>query len=212
MAHSYLIPAQTVTTEQILKKSRFICSIGHAANRLQAMAAIDAIRSNHPRATHVCWAFIAGAPDSAERGMSDDGEPHGTAGKPMLTLLDRTGMGEIWTTVTRYYGGIKLGTGGLVRAYSSSVQQSLKLLTTRKKTDSAELHLSCPYSLLDTLKSLAASAEAEIIREQFQETVHLVISVPSSNKEGIIARISSASRGSIVIQERAASARSDNKD
>ena len=210
MAYSYRIPAQTVTTEQILKRSRFICSIGHAATRLQAMAAIDAIRSIHPRATHVCWAFIAGAPDSAERGMNDDGEPHGTAGKPMLALLDRSEIGEIWTTVTRYYGGIKLGTGGLVRAYSSSVQQSLKLLTTLKKTESAELHLSCPYSLLDTIKSLASSAEAEIISEFFQERVHLVISVPSHHKERIIETISSASRGSIVIQERAPSEISDN--
>ena len=88
---SYLIPAETVTTERRVKNSRFICSVGHAETREDALAAIREIRAHQKGATHVCWAFIAGPPDSADRGMSDDGEPHGTAGRPMLTVLEHSG-------------------------------------------------------------------------------------------------------------------------
>src|SRR5690625_3641612 len=136
----YPIPARTHRVEQEIQRSRFITTVAHAPTIEEARAFIDSIREEFPDATHNCWAFAAGPPgDTAAIGMSDDGEPHGTAGRPMLTALLHGGVGEIAAVVTRYFGGTKLGTGGLVRAYTSSVQQALESLPTRERVDRTTL-------------------------------------------------------------------------
>ena len=116
--------------EQTIKRSRFICTAAHVTSPEEAKAFIDQIREEFSDARHNCWAFAAGAPGAtAQVGMSDDGEPHGTAGRPMLTVLLHCGVGEIAVVVTRYFGGILLGTGGLIRAYQGTAeQQSLEYI------------------------------------------------------------------------------------
>ncbi len=110
MSGSHIVPACQVEVEEVIRRSRFVTSLGRAANRAEALAFVQGIRDRHPRATHHCWAFNAGAPSSTTHvGMSDDGEPRGTAGRPMLTVLLNSDVGEVVVACARYYGGTRLG-------------------------------------------------------------------------------------------------------
>jgi uncharacterized YigZ family protein len=113
----YPVPATTHRAEQVIERSRFLATVARAATAEEAQAFIRATSAEFADATHNCWAYVAGAPGSTSHvGMSDDGEPHGTAGRPMLTVLLHSGVGEVAAVVTRWFGGVKLGTGGLARA------------------------------------------------------------------------------------------------
>jgi uncharacterized YigZ family protein len=126
--------------EETIRRSRFITTVARAATREAARAFIAGIGNEFPDATHNCWAFVAGAPgESGQVGMSDDGEPHGTAGRPMLTALLHGGVGEIVAVVTRYYGGVKLGKGGLGRAYAGGVVAALETLPTEVLVPTVEV-------------------------------------------------------------------------
>lgn len=201
MEPSYFIPIDSVTTEQVIKNSRFICSIARGQSRQEALSAVDTVRRQHPRASHVCWAYIAGAPHSPERGMSDDGEPHGTAGRPMLAMLEHSGLGEIWAAVTRYYGGVKLGTGGLVRAYSSSVQQTVKLIRTREIVPTSTMTLTIPYRFLSAVKKITEEADGTIAHERFQDTVELTLRIPSAAQSLLIRNVAAVSQGLIQLKK-----------
>ncbi len=136
---SWLIPAAPVTVVEEIKKSRFITLLAHTDGVEAAKAFVESVRAEHPDARHHCVAWEAGAPDDSQQlGFSDDGEPAGTAGKPMLAQLMGSGVGEITAVVVRYYGGILLGTGGLVKAYGGGVNQPLRQLTTQRKTPLTE--------------------------------------------------------------------------
>ena len=143
----YLIPKSAVIFEEEIKKSRFITYLQHTEGLEQAKAFWAEIKAQHPNARHHCWAAVAGKPtDSQQLGFSDDGEPAGTAGKPMLSALQGSQVGEISAVVVRYYGGILLGTGGLVRAYGNGVQQALKLLETERKVERQLFQVHCDYA------------------------------------------------------------------
>lgn len=119
-----LAPGEIHREEEVIRRSRFIVSMARVQGPDQAKAFIERIRVEHPDATHNCWAFQAGpAGSTAFAGCSDDGEPKGTAGRPMLTVLLHCGVGEIAAVVTRYFGGTLLGTGGLVHAYQGMVKK-----------------------------------------------------------------------------------------
>lgn len=114
---SWRIPAEPVTFVEEIKKSRFITLLAHTDGVDAAKAFVESVRAEHPDARHHCVAWVAGRPDDSQQlGFSDDGEPAGTAGKPMLAQLMGSGVGEITAVVVRYYGGILLGTGGLVKS------------------------------------------------------------------------------------------------
>ncbi|WP_322521459.1 YigZ family protein [Guyparkeria halophila] len=122
----YVTPAATIERELEIKKSRFIARAGLVADRQAALAFVEAVKADYPDARHHCWAYLIGNPDtSASAAMSDDGEPSGTAGKPILNVIQHKGIGDVIVVVTRYFGGVKLGAGGLVRAYAGSTQQVL---------------------------------------------------------------------------------------
>lgn len=121
---SYPVPAQRCRVYLTVKRSRFIATIARSSNPRATKAFVQEIRDEFHDATHNCWAFATGPPgDTAAVGASDDGEPHGTAGRPMLNVLLHSEAGEIAAVVTRYYGGIKLGTGGLVRASADGARE-----------------------------------------------------------------------------------------
>lgn len=123
---SYPIPSNGVETRLEVKKSRFITRAAMAANRSAAMAALEQARRDYPDARHHCWAYLLGDPQQpGSLAMSDDGEPSGTAGKPILNVLQHSGMGDLVVVVIRYFGGIKLGAGGLVRAYAGAAESVL---------------------------------------------------------------------------------------
>ena len=122
----YPVPAATGRAETEVRKSRFIAVAAHAGTREEALAVVEEARVAHPEARHHCWAYVLGAPGAATNAaMNDDGEPSGTAGRPILGVIQHKDMGDVLVMVVRYFGGVKLGAGGLVRAYAGAAESVL---------------------------------------------------------------------------------------
>src|SRR5471030_2975861 len=159
----YPVPAARHRVEQSIERSRFLCTIQRAGTSEHAHAFIKELNAEFPDATHNCWAFVAGAPgDTNHIGMSDDGEPHGTAGRPMLTVLLHSGVGEIAAVVTRYYGGTKLGTGGLVKAYGGTVQLALEALPLAERVDYVDLAVTFGYPSITVVQQLLLTHQTQV--------------------------------------------------
>jgi uncharacterized YigZ family protein len=174
----YLIPAAIVQFEEQIKKSRFITQLTHTSGIDSAKLFIQQIKKSHPDARHHCWGFIAGRPENSVLwGFSDDGEPSGTAGKPILAQLSGSGVGEITAVVTRYSGGIKLGTGGLVKAYGGGVQSALKLLQTIEKKITTSLQLRLDYSSMPLIEALMEQFEASALETDFSQQVIIIVEI-----------------------------------
>jgi uncharacterized YigZ family protein len=174
----YLIPAQPAIFEEEIKKSVFITYLAHTPTIEAAKAFVEQIKNKHKDARHNCWGFVAGRPeDSMKWGFSDDGEPSGTAGKPILAQLSGSGVGELTAVVTRYSGGIKLGTGGLVKAYGGGVQQALKLLQTIEKKITTQLQLELDYGFMPIAQSLMSQFEAQEVSAEYSDLVRLVVEI-----------------------------------
>ena len=168
----------------------------------EARAFIERIRSLNTDATHNCWAFVAGPPGSTARiGCNDDGEPHGTAGRPMLQILLHSGVGQICAVVTRWFGGIKLGTGGLVRAYQDSVSNCLASLPTEILIPSVTLSLRMGYGDRDSALRLLRQCGGSVLSEDFSENVRLSVRVPESSAEAFRAGLFTAGGGKVVVEE-----------
>lgn len=174
----YPIPQADTQFEEEIKKSRFITYLRHTEGLEQAKAFWSEIKALHPNARHHCWAAVAGTPnDSQQYGFSDDGEPSGTAGKPMLNYLLGSGIGEISAVVVRYYGGILLGTGGLVRAYGNGVQQALQQLPTIRKVLRKSYRLQLSYDQFNDTQHLLSHYDFEMQDQQFSEQITLIIGI-----------------------------------
>ncbi|MCB1187033.1 YigZ family protein [bacterium] len=192
----YLIPAETHRVEQDIQRSRFIATIAHCSTREEAESFLRGVRQEFPDATHNCWAFQLGAPGSQQHiGLSDDGEPHGTAGRPMLTVLTHCGVGEISAVVTRYFGGTKLGTGGLTRAYSSSVKLALESLPTTERIDWCQLAVTIDYPILEQFRLLLAPHEAVTESEQFTDRVAIQLMLPREQLDALRHAVTELSSG-----------------
>ena len=201
---SWLIPAAPVTVVEEIKKSRFITMLAHTDGVEAAKAFVESVRAEHPDARHHCVAWVAGAPDDSQQlGFSDDGEPAGTAGKPMLAQLMGSGVGEITAVVVRYYGGILLGTGGLVKAYGGSGQEScsapLALQTTQRKTPLTEYTLQCEYHQLTGIEALLGQCDGKIINSDYQAFVLLRVALPAAKVAEFSAKLADFSRGSLQL-------------
>jgi uncharacterized YigZ family protein len=182
--------------EETIRKSRFITALGHAPTPEAALAFVEQIRETFPDATHHCWAYVAGPPgDTASIGLSDGGEPHGTAGRPMLTSLLHSGVGDIVAVCSRYYGGTKLGTGGLSRAYGGGVRLALETLPTDEKVDRTDLWIQVEYDALEPLRRLLQEAEALVEKEAFTEVVEIWAAVPTEKVEVLARRVADLTRG-----------------
>ncbi|WGE71536.1 YigZ family protein [Actinobacillus equuli subsp. haemolyticus] len=174
----YFIPQQPVIFEEEIKKSRFITYLRHTEGMEQAKAFWAEMKMLHPQARHWCWATVAGMPnDSQQYGFSDDGEPSGTAGKPMLNYLLGSGLGEITAVVVRYYGGIQLGTGGLVKAYGGGVQQALLQVEKQRKVLRQNYRLVCDYDQFNTVQHLLNSYDIELLEQHFTEVIELNLAI-----------------------------------
>lgn len=195
-ADRYSVPARRHRVEQSIERSRFICTIQRAESPEAAQALIREINAEFADASHGCWAYVAGPPGSTNAvGMSDAGEPHGTAGRPMLTVLLHSGVGEIAAVVTRYFGGIKLGTGGLVKAYGGSVQLALESLPRVERVDYVDVVVTVGYPSISTVQQTIGSLEAEIIGQEYGVDVRYRLRVPRSNVEALRAAVADATRG-----------------
>jgi len=198
--NSYPIPAGPVTVETEVKRSRFVCDIAPAATREEALAFIETIRAREPEARHHCWAYIAGHPvSSIERASSDDGEPQGTAGKPMLNVLQHKEIGEIIAVVSRYFGGIKLGAGGLVRAYSSAVQQGVDALVLGKRVATTEAVICFPFALESSIRHLLEQMGIDIVHSDYQSEVVFTLSLPCGREQGLADAVTNLSHGAVSV-------------
>ena len=195
---SYLIPAASAVTEEIIKKSRFISFIAHTPGRKSAQAFIQSIRQQHPEARHHCWAFIAGIPNDAQQwGFSDDGEPSGTAGKPILARIQGSGIGQLCAVVVRYSGGIKLGTGGLVRAYGGGVGATLAVLDTVLKVPQSELTFTCRYDQQGDIQHILSRYNGRITDTRYGVTLELCASLPAVHFEAFRVDINNHFKGQL---------------
>lgn len=197
---SYLIPQKTQVACQEIKKSRFITYIAHTDSVVASDCFLNEIRAKYPDARHHCWARIVGAPNnSMTYGFSDDGEPSGTAGKPMLQQLLGSEIGELTAVVVRYFGGIKLGTGGLVRAYGSSTQQALDELETRLKVAKVSLSVTVPFELTGVFEHLAKQCDVSIDARQYGESINCDITLAKTQKNQFIQNLLEQGKGRILV-------------
>lgn len=187
--------------QEEIKKSIFIASIGHANTKESAKIFIDKICQEFPDATHNCYAFAVGAPkDTVQIGQSDNGEPHGTAGKPMLNILLHSDIGEVVAVVTRYFGGIKLGTGGLVKAYQGAVAHAMEILPCTDKMVYARITLCCDYEHINLLHYHLPACQAKIVQEEFLDRITYTLELPVQQKDIFIQTFKNASNGKIQIK------------
>ncbi|SME88767.1 YigZ family protein [Desulfovibrio gilichinskyi] len=196
---AYPVPEAPQRTEEIIKKSRFICDIRRVQSRDEAKEFIALIKKEFPDARHHCSAFIAGPSQTGDMGMSDDGEPQGTAGKPMLQVLQGSGIGDIAAVVTRYFGGILLGTGGLVRAYSGAVQQGLESLKVVMKVPMRIVTLDISYAQEGLLRRMLDEFSAEIEDQTFGSGITFTLVMPSDQVENFTKTVIEETNGTAEI-------------
>lgn len=196
----YPVPSHQQTFELEIKRSRFITTVAQITDQATGKAFIQSVRDTYPDANHHCWAMLAGRPDDLfQQNQSDDGEPKGTAGKPMLNVLQHSALGNTAIVVTRYFGGIKLGAGGLVRAYSLSASNALKQLETKDQYVQYKWLVKLPYALFDSLEHKLRGSSIHIGQTQFHELIHVEIMVPKSKMEQLEKLLIDLGSGSIEI-------------
>lgn len=197
----YLIPAAPVMATEEIKKSRFITYLAHTPSVEEAKQWVIQIKQAHPQARHHCWAFVAGAPnDSQVYGFSDDGEPSGTAGKPMLAQLMGSGVGEIAAVVVRYYGGVLLGTGGLVKAYGGGVSAALKVLSTNEKIARQASIICCDYADLALVENLIVRHDGLLVQTDYGPQVRLQVDWQIQSWAQVNQMLTDRSHGRVSLQ------------
>ncbi|MEG2139223.1 MAG: YigZ family protein [Bilophila sp.] len=195
-----LAPDALHSYEESIKRSRFIVSLAHTPDTRAAKAFVERIKCAFPDATHNCWAFVAGPPgQTGQVGYSDDGEPHGTAGRPMLTMLLHSGTGELCAVVTRYFGGIKLGTGGLVRAYQGMVRQGLETLPVREHMSPARLEVVLDYAHITPFLRLLPAFRASVAAENFGVDATYQLLLPDENCAALEKALTECTDGAVLL-------------
>ena len=196
---NYPVPVGTATFELLIKKSRFIAISGLCDDQSRLHAFIRQISQDYPDARHLCHACVIGAPNQGSASYSDDGEPAGTAGKPILNVLQHSGIGDIVTVVVRYFGGIKLGAGGLVRAYSGAAAGSVKLLDTKTEEALCPLEVIIEFSRENEVRHLLLQFNARDIETRYHSRLTLRCEVPRENLHDITSHLNNITRGNIHI-------------
>jgi uncharacterized YigZ family protein len=188
---------QTITApvhhELVIKKSRFIACVQPMADRAGAQHVVASLRAAHPAAAHVCWALLAGGHSAAV----DDGEPSGTAGRPMLDVLRHQDLDGVLATVVRYFGGVKLGAGGLVRAYTDSVAQALLGAGKVAIVRHVELRCAAPYAFEGMIRRELDAAGATLLDVAHGDEVDFTFSLAEAAAAAVAARLNEAGHGRI---------------
>jgi len=185
-----------------VERSRFITTVQEVIPPAAAKAFVAAIKAEFPDANHNCWAYLIGPPGSSDQiGLSDDGEPHGVAGRPMLTTLQHSGLGDTALVVSRYFGGIKLGKGGMVKAYTAAAQSALEQLPRSHRIAWVEILASFDYSLLTQLKLRLPDFEAEILATDYADKVSARLRLPEEHLEPFQAMFCDLTAGQGVLEK-----------
>lgn len=197
MSPPYLIPSESARSEIITKKSRFVTTVRLAQSVSQAREAIASSRAEFPKANHHVYGFRVGFGKTVTEGMSDDGEPTGTAGRPTLAVLRGSGVGDIVLVTVRFFGGVKLGAGGLARAYTESAQAALSQLKTELKVERQVVGFEMPYSFYNTAKLLISAHDGIIEDEVFAAQVTVIARFAVPNLAGFHAEVVDRSAGRV---------------
>lgn len=179
----YAAPVREARAELRDRGSRFLAIVGPAADEGTARAALAAVAEETPDATHHCWAFRVGGPDRPDRFLersSDAGEPSGTAGAPILQVLRGAGLSDVVAVVVRWYGGTKLGKGGLARAYAGAVREAVAEVRTVRRVPTVALEVALPYDRLGAVKRLIQPPRVELADEAYGAGVRLTLEVHES--------------------------------
>ncbi len=193
----YYVPASLLSLESRVVNSKFITTISPAFSVDEAKNFINNINQQYADATHNVPAFIIGHGSSLISHSSDNGEPSGTAGRPALSVLKGSGLGDTVLVITRYFGGTKLGTGGLVKAYGDSAREIIAAVPKAVKTLVHIASLDCPYPLYEQINRTIRNFQGEIKSENFTEKVTLIYSIPVKSSEIFLNAISELSNGQI---------------
>lgn len=198
----YDIPASETEVEIEVKGSRFIACLAHTANADSAGAFLVAVKKRWPKASHYCSASLFSAPkDSQSMAYSDDGEPSGTAGRPMLMALQNSGVGEVSAIVVRYFGGVKLGTGGLQRAYTDATVAALAELEKEQKVFRQRFQLNFAYTDQGDVEPLLLEANAETESSEYEESVRLKVLLRPVDVGIFQKKLQAATRGRVQLKE-----------
>jgi uncharacterized YigZ family protein len=199
MTEKRYVPSSEVSAEIKISNSTFISTASPAFSVDEAKEFISQVRVRYSDATHNVPVYIIGHPPSVIEHSNDDGEPSGTAGRPALSILRGSGLGDIAVVITRYFGGTKLGTGGLVRAYSDSMRAVLDKIIRAEKLSTVIAEFTVPYSLFDQIKRIIEQFEGTIIDQRFEVAVSLKIKFKEPEFEPFRDAVISLSKGQIEI-------------
>ena len=194
---SFDIPAAEVRVTHVVANSRFVGMLAPVFDTAEAKAYIDGVRSEFPQASHHVPAFIIGGGKSKTEYCSDDGEPSGTAGKPVLAVLRGSSLGNAILVVTRYFGGTLLGKGGLVKAYTESAQLAVQSVDRARKKHYVKAEIALAYNKLEPIRVLVAAQKGKIESEDFSELVRMIILIPGEGYDSFAASLRNLSAGKI---------------
>lgn len=193
------IPIETAVEEIFVKGSRFIAEACFVKDRAEADFIIKQKKNEHPKASHVVSAFCLGPTGKEILGMSDDGEPKGTAGRPALEVLKGRELTSTLVTIIRYFGGTKLGTGGLVKAYGDSAKAVLDILKTEELISKTRFSFHCNYNLITLIDIAIDECGAQIVDRQFDTGVDYEIEIADTDIPKIERRLEDISNGLISL-------------
>lgn len=197
------MPYKTIRAEAldsiVIEKSEFIAKIAPVATSEEAAAFIDSVKAEHRRARHNCYAYTLR--EGFETRYSDDGEPSGTAGTPILDVIQKSGLSDVCIVVTRYFGGILLGKGGLTRAYSSAAARAVAAAELKIMCDAREISLNMEYPLYDRVLRLLPEFEVKILDQSFETAVKMRVLCREELCEGFVVGITELSNGQIKVEQ-----------
>ena len=196
----YFVPFEDSETEFTEKRSRFIGHVCRVENEEEARAFIEGMKKKYYDARHNCWCYRLHGGNVVR--YSDDGEPQGTAGQPMLNVIEREHVENVVCVVTRYFGGILLGTGGLTRAYTKSAKDTLDAAGKAKMQCWSELKLVVPYSLFDEVRHLAVSFSGVMEKTEYSTIVNILLRMPEEKEIPFESALTELSAGSVSVLHR----------
>ncbi|MFF9401416.1 MULTISPECIES: YigZ family protein [unclassified Streptomyces] len=194
MQEQYRTVARAGVHETEINRSRFICALAPAATEQEAQDFVARVRAEHPTATHNCFAYVIGADASVQK-AGDDGEPGGTAGVPMLQMLTRREMRYVVAVVTRYYGGVKLGAGGLIRAYGGAVGEALDSLGTITRQRFRLATITIGHQRAGRLENDLRATGRSVREVRYAEAVVIEVGLPDSDVESFRGWLADATAG-----------------
>lgn len=196
----YLTLKENGTAELIIKKSQFICTLARTETEAEAKAFIADIKAKHRKATHNCFAYMIGLNDEIQR-ESDNGEPSGTAGVPILEVLKNLELHNVCAVVTRYFGGIKLGAGGLIRAYSNATSHAIETVGIVKKVVQTELALTVSYSAFGKLQNYLENKQINLLDTHFATEVTALVAIDTPQVKEFSDQVIDLMNGQVTIKE-----------